>query len=187
MIKLLFKIITGIKFFRRGVSFAEIVVAVTVFAIMAIPVYMSMSGVQTDTVKSISYLRAVELANEAIDYVRLIPVDTDFKMKAEGLSGSILIEKPDFAPAPVMTGDNPYYKDILADKLTYSEQYNPSFFYRTVEVGDLSGTSYSGLLKKVVVTIYWDDGRSVKNIHDLNSKTRKVVMACLITDWRSQP
>ncbi len=94
---------------------------------------------------------------------------------------------PDFAAAPVMTGENSYYRDILADNVLYSEQYNPSFFYRTIEVHDLAGTDYANLLKKVIVTIYWDDDRPVKNIHDLDSKSRKVVLACLVTDWRSQP
>lgn len=173
--------------FKRGLSFAEIVVAVVVFAIMALPIYVSMTGVRSDTVRSISYLRAVELANEAIEYVKLLPIDKDFKMKAQGLSGSLVIEKPDFAAAPVMAGENSYYRDILADNVSYSEQYNPSFFYRTIEVHDLAGTDYANLLKKVIVTIYWDDDRPVKNIHDLDSKSRKVVLACLVTDWRSQP
>lgn len=172
---------------RLGVSFVEIVVAIFVFAMMALPVYVFMTSVRTDNVKNISYLRAMELAEESLEYVQLLPVDRSFKAKAEAISGSLLIEVPDISAACVLIGTDDYYRDILADRLQYSEQYNPSYFYRTVEVHDLTGTAYSELLKKVVVTIYWDDSRQVNNLHDLGAKTRKVVMACLITDWKSQP
>lgn len=172
---------------RRGISFVEIVVTITVFAVMALPIYMSMSGTQSDTVKNISYLRAMELASEAIEYVKLLPMDKNFEKNATALSGSLFLDKPKSSAESIMTGSNKYYQDILADKLSYSDQYNPSFFYRTVQVGDMSGTPNASLLKKVIVTVYWDDGRPVKNLEDLDSKTRKVELACLICDWRAQP
>ncbi|KAF1083039.1 MAG: hypothetical protein GQF41_0806 [Candidatus Rifleibacterium amylolyticum] len=172
----------------RGITFPEIVVAVAVFAIMVIPLYLTMGNVQTDTKKSINYLRAIELANEAIDYVKMLPVDKDFKRNADALSGSILIETgSDFEAAQIPTGANDYYKDVLEPKIQYSSQYNPAYFYRTIEVSDLTGTGYAGLLKKVIVTVYWDNDVKVNNIHDLSKKTRNVVMATLVTDWKSQP
>ncbi len=172
----------------RGVTFTEIIVAVTVFAILAIPLYLSMSNIQTDTVKSINYLRAMELASEAIDYVKMLPFDKNFKLNSEGLSGSILVETGSlFEPTSIPTGDNEYYQDVLEAKIQYSSQYNPAYFFRSIEVSDLSGTEYSGLLKKVVVTVYWDNGVKVNNLHDVNQRSRKVVLATLITDWKSQP
>ena len=174
--------------FKHGISFPEIVVAVTVFAILALPIYQSMHTVQTDTMKSINYFRAMELANEAVEYVRLLPVDKDFKQNAEGFSGSILVEQGDtFEAAKILTGDNPNYKDILESEIQYSNQYNPAYFYRTIEVSDLSGSDYAGLLKKVIVTVYWDNDVAVNNLHDLSRKTKKVVLASLITDWGTQP
>ncbi|PKL49019.1 MAG: hypothetical protein CVV42_07570 [Candidatus Riflebacteria bacterium HGW-Riflebacteria-2] len=174
---------------RAGFSFAEIVVAIAVFAMLAIPLYQSLHGVQTDTRKSINYFRAMELADEAIEYVRLLPVDHEFKQKAEGFSGSMLIEQSDdsFSAAKIAVGDNPRYRDFLVSDIQYSEQYNPACFYRTVEVADLSGASYAGLLKKVVVTVYWDNASARNNLHDLSRKTNKVVLATLITDWEKQP
>lgn len=174
--------------FRHGFSFPEIIVAITVFAILAIPLYQSIHNVQLDTEKSINYFRAMELANEAIEYVKLLPLDKDFKRNAEGFSGSLLTEKStSFEAARVLTGENPDYKSILESDVQYSSQYNPAYFYRTVEVADLSGSDYSRLLKKVIVTVYWDNGVAVNNLHDLSKKTKKVVLASLITDWETQP
>jgi len=175
--------------FTRGFSLPEIVLAVAAFAILAFPLYRSMQTVQTDTRKSINYFRAMELANEAIEYVRLLPVDKNFERNAEGFSGSILVERADSSleAARLMTGEHPHYRDDLASNLQYSSQYNSAYFYRTVEVHTLSGADYSGLVRKVVVTVYWDNSVSVTNLHDLTRKTSKVTLATLVTDWNSQP
>jgi len=174
---------------KQGFSMPEIVVAVTVFAFLAFPLYRSMQSVQTDTQKSINYLRAMELANEAIEYVKLLPLDQHFERNAEGFGGSILIERADssFEAARLITGENPRYGDDLAANLQYSSQYNPAYFYRTVEVHRLSGANYAGLVCKVIVTVYWDNSAVVSNLHDLTRKTSKVTLATLVTDWNSQP
>ncbi|MEW6708416.1 MAG: hypothetical protein AB1403_01210 [Candidatus Riflebacteria bacterium] len=173
---------------RKGVSFTEIVIAVTIFAVLAIPLFMSMKSVNMDATRAISHLRALELANEAIDYVRLLPVDKNFDQLALGLSGSIVIEGQDgLVPARIQTGENSYYSGILANELEYSEQYSRSYFYREVEVIEQSGREYAPLLKKVVVTVYWSDGEKVKNLHSYEDRTRKVVLACIVTDWKSLP
>ncbi|MGM0597490.1 MAG: hypothetical protein ACQES9_10670 [Myxococcota bacterium] len=171
-----------------GFSYLEIIAAVAVFAILAIPIYQTMHNVQSDTSKSINYFRAMELANEAIEYVKLLPVDDEFKMKAEGISGSLLVERPSsLEAAKIPAGENPEYSDILQSEIQYSSQYNPAHFYRTVEVADLSGNEYSGFLKKVVVTVYWESGVAINNLHDPGNRSKKVVLASLITNWTAQP
>lgn len=173
---------------RIGVSFPEIVVAIAVFAILAIPIYQVMHKVQTDTSKSINYFRAMELANEAIEYVRLLPVDKDFKLKAEGYSGSLIVEQAAaLEPAKILTGENAAYPEILETNIQYSSQYNPAYFYRSVEVADLTGSDYSGFLKKVIVTVYWDNAGAANNLHDPRNKTKRVVLAMLVTDWGRLP
>ncbi len=173
---------------RKGFSLPEIVVAVAAFAILAFPLYRSMQMVQTDTRKNIDYLRAMELASEAVEYVRLLPVDKDLERKAEGFSGSILVENADssFTAARLMTGDNPRYPG-LASSPQYSEQYDSACFYRIVEVSPLTGARHAKLLRKVIVTVYWNNDGPVKNLHDVNNRTRKVVLATLLSDWRGQP
>ena len=179
-----------LKSCKSALSFPEIVVAIFVFSVLATPLYMLLSNTKTDTAKAIHFFRAMELAQEAIEWAQITTVDKDYKKKIENYSGSIVVEDgKSFKPARINTQSNKLYGNQLltSNEVEYSSQYLPPFFFRTIEVKDLSSSSIAGnFLKKVVVTVYWNDGKKAKNLHVPDGREKKVVLETLIFDGKKQ-
>lgn len=173
-----------------GLSFPEIVIAVFIFSIISIPIYSLLTNTRTDTSKAIHFFRAMELAQEGIEWAQITPVNNKYKQNIESYSGSIVLEDgSSFKPATILTTDNKRYENqLLSNKnVQYSNQYLPAFFYRTIEVKELTGSSIAeSFLKKVVVTVYWNDGKKAKNLHTFDDREKKVVYEALIFDGRKQ-
>jgi len=62
------------KNYKLAISFPEILVAVLVFSILAFPIYSFLIQTRKDTLKTINYLRAMELAQEGLDWVKITPI-----------------------------------------------------------------------------------------------------------------
>ena len=174
---------------RLGLTFAELIIAVFVFSIISIPLYLLLSSTRTDTSRSINYLRAMELAMEGIEWVQLTEMDRNFRLNAENFSGGLVLESgSSFKPADILVTGNNRYGNHLQPTVTYSEQYNSAWFYRTIEIQELKGAqAYCSLLHKVRVSVFWNDGKPVKNLHDPGGRTKKVVLETLLLDGKKQP
>lgn len=174
---------------RAGFTFAELIIAVFVFSIISVPLYLLLSSTRTDTAKSINFMRAMELAQEGIEWVQLTENDQNFRLNAENFSGGLVMENgASFKPAEVMVAGNNRYGNQLLPTVQYSEQYNTAWFYRMIKVEDVKGTQkYCRLLKKVRVSVFWNDGKKVKNLHDASGRSKKVVLETLILDGKLLP
>ncbi|NLI75414.1 MAG: hypothetical protein GX442_03085 [Candidatus Riflebacteria bacterium] len=175
---------------RRGLSFPEIMVAVVVISLCVVPLLWVLNSSRTDTSKAINYLRAVELANEAIEWASVAPLyrkgytnDT-----VRQIGGSLVTAVGSgFSPAPIdvtpsANGDW-QAEGLLAPSLTYSEQYNSAFFFRTIDVQDVTGGIRQGFLRRVTVTVEWAEGKKPQHLDQPGGeRNKKIVLTTLILD-----
>jgi len=175
---------------RAGFGFVEIIIAVSVIAACAVPVFYMVNTTRTDTTKAINYLRAMELANEVIEWasasiveapdgslpplsVRLSALNTSLINDMSG--GLIPVE------VPVEPPDNPEWAGFTLNRLSYSEQYNNAFFYREVTVEPVNRSYFeSDLLQKVTVTVKWAEGRRPASLNLPGDRDRQIELSFLV-------
>lgn len=173
---------------KLAISFPEILVAVLVFSILAFPIYSLLSQTRKDTLKTINYLRAMELAQEGLDWVKMTPIKNNFSRTVENYSGSLVVENGKaFSPLILSMATNPWYANSLITQIPYSEQYNSAWFYRLITVENVSTANpYSKLLKKVTVAVYWNNAKKAKNLYNKNGRDKLVILKTLILDGNKQ-
>jgi len=171
---------------RLGISFVEVLIAVLIAAVSAVPVVYMVTSSRTDTSKAINYLRAVELANETIEWAQAmrfeeldgVAFSTFVGTLADDTSGTIMPmpvgiatpKRPEWAQGYFVTGD-----------LKYSEQYGNAFFYREVEFEDVPGTLNfnEGMMKKMTVRIKWNEASLPSSLHS-SERDRQVELSVLL-------
>lgn len=170
---------------RFGLSFVEILIAILVVTGCAVPIIYMVSSTRTDTVKAINYLRAVELANEAIEWAAASKLSnlnngtfSAFNECLVSAGGSGLTAKKLLTAQP----SNPAWKsgNLMATDLQYSEQYNKCYFWRQIDIQDVNaGHFQKNLIKKVTVTIKWSEGKTAP-INSDKGRTRQVQLSVLL-------
>lgn len=171
---------------RIGLSLVEVLIAVLVVAACAVPVVYMVTSARTDTSKAINYLRAMELANEAIEWASVARFSKVDSSVFSGLAGPITeADGSGLKPANIAVAApaNQVWSadDLTASALQYSEQYNNAFFFREIEIKDVSSPLVSpGLLKKVTVTVKWSEGYRPANPNLPGDRSRQVQLAVLI-------
>jgi len=171
---------------RQGISFVEVLVAVLIVAACAVPVVYMVTSSRTDTSKAINYLRAVELANEVIEWAQAVKFEdlesvgfsTYVGTLADDSTGSIT-PMPVGAAAP----ENPNWVsgNFASNDLKYSEQYGNAFFYREVEFEDVTGVGYlnDGMMKKMTVRVKWNEGSLPASLYN-PERDRQVELSVLL-------
>lgn len=181
--------------YSNGFSFVEIVIAILVAAGCAIPIFYMITSARTETSKSINYLRALELANEAIEWASVSDFNSDLNSQVFGGVGGGLVEEigNDLTPVSVMTAAavNPVWNadGVIAQDLRYSEQYNQAFFWRSITVEEVDSNFNrfaSGLLKKITVEVSWNEGKTPPNINDGSDRMRKIRLSTIILNERAK-
>ncbi len=174
------------KVAKSGLSFVEILIAIMIISGCAVPIVYMLTSSRTDTSKAINYLRAMELANEAIEWATVTPFEKLTDETFSAFWGSLVTDGgAGLAPdeVAVVAPDHPVWSSdgVMAKKLSYSEQYNKAFFFREIEIEDVSA-AYLGknMMKKVSVTIKWCEGKMPGNINNGDDRTRQVQLSVLI-------
>ncbi len=171
---------------RPGISFVEVLVAVLIVAVSAVPVVYMVTSSRTDTSKAINYLRAVELANETIEWAQAMRFEdlggvaftTFVGTLADDTTGAITP-----MPVGIATPNRPDWAQgyFVTDDLKYSEQYGNAFFFREVEFEDVSGTLNfnEGMMKKMTVRIKWNEASLPSSVHS-SDRDRQVELSVLL-------
>ena len=162
---------------KRAFSLSEIIVTVTIVALVAIPVLYMLTSTRKHTTHAINYLRAIELGNEVLDWVHCLryeQITTDTFINSglcesltEDSGGNLKCKTLSVSDTPA----NDTWKktpNLLAKEVVYPEQYAMHYFYRDVEVEDLGDN-----IKKVTVKVYWAESSRPKNINDKDDEGRK--------------
>lgn len=167
-------------------GFVEIIIAVLVVTASAIPVIYMVTSSRTDTTRAINYLRAMELANEVIEWASVANFSKLDAGDFSAFTGSLVAdESGSLKPVSVAVSapENPIWKNdsLMADSLNYSEQYGNAYFFREVKIENVT-ESYikSGLLKKMVVTVKWSEGKTPANFNVGDDRSRQVELSVLI-------
>jgi len=157
-------------------------VAILVAAVLAVPLFYLVTSTRTDTSKAINYLRAMELANEAIEWANVIPFH---KIKElEGTGGSLVEDLGgNFVPVKLAVVNNGMWAG-LAPQIQYSDQYPTAFFHREIIVGSITqSVPWRDAMAKVTVTVSWNEGKK-PDILDSTDRMRKITLYALIFNDR---
>ena len=169
---------------RNGFGFVEIAVACVVIGVCAVPILWLVSSSRVETSKAINYLRAMELANETIEWASVIPFQSkdgkNLAVLANGYTESL------FNNRLIRVGDNPAWAQVpLANDVMYSDQYDAAYFFREIRITDVPEMSLRGFLKKVTVTISWNEGKIPANPSaSPPDRMRKITLSTLIFNDR---
>ena len=138
---------------RHGMALGEVVVAVLIMSVCFVPILLVFANARTDTSRGVHRLRAMELINEAIDWIVICPVENLQKL-AGFASGQI-------SPIPAAEGLNRGIKPFI-----YAEKSGESYAvdYQNALHRDLlirPTSEPSGLLQEAEVTVTWtESGKS---------------------------
>lgn len=171
---------------RTGFGLVEVLIAVFVVAACAVPVVYMVTSARTDTTKAINYLRAMELANEVIEWASVAQFNKVDSAYFSTYRGPLAEEQgTDLNPISIDVTDpsNQVWANdnLTTDSLAYSEQYNNAFFFREIKIENVSDSYIlPELLKKVTVTVKWSEGVRPANINIPDDRTRQVQLSVLI-------
>lgn len=172
-------------------GFVEIMIAVLVVTASAIPVIYMVTSSRTETSKAINYLRAVELANEVLEWASLAEFSQLDETTFSAFCGSLAEESSGMlipANLALVEPENQVWKadSLMAGNLGYSEQYNNAFFYREVKITDVGDTYLQpDLLKKVTVTVKWSEAHRPANLNLPDDRTRQVELSVLLLNEKN--
>ena len=166
------------KIKRKAFTITEIVVATGIFSAVFIALYFLTTSSRTETAKSINYLRALQLAQETVDWINSTPFNKVTKSNLAFLEGS-LVDPGTGNSVKIPVGNNAK----STGSPTYPKEYSKCYFYRTIKIDDLSSSPVSRFLKKITVGIYWNEGRAPKKIEAVSGepdRMRKLILSTLI-------
>lgn len=173
---------------RKGLGLIEVVIALVIAVAAGIPILRMVMGSRTETSSSVNYLRAVELADEALEWASVSQFSEVDKLK--NLSGSIIEDGGSgMTTCRINIKEAGYqsWKDseIFKTELSYSPQYTTAFFYREIEVEPVEPDSEApyiskNLLKKVTVTVKWCEGYKPSNLNLPSDRNRQVQLSMLV-------
>ena len=164
---------------RKAFSLTEIIIATVVFVAIFTALSLLTSSTRTDTSKSINYLRALQIAQEAVDWVNSAPFSEVTDTNIAFLRGS-LVDPSSNNSVEIMTAPN---GKSSIEKLKYPDDYSKCFYYRTVEIDKLDGIPNNRFLKKITVGVYWNEGKMPKNIETASKepdRMRKLFLSTII-------
>ncbi|GAB4270119.1 MAG: hypothetical protein Kow0029_06670 [Candidatus Rifleibacteriota bacterium] len=171
---------------KAGLGFVEVLIAVIVISACAIPIIYMVTGARADTSKAINYLRAMELANEAIEWASVTPFENVTEATMAAFSGPITEDVGGALQSAKIAVDSPENKvwendNFTVSSLKYSQQYDKAFFYREIQVEDISDSYVAAnLLKKVTVKVKWSEGYRPANINLPDDRSRQVQLSILL-------
>ena len=167
---------------RRGFSFIEIVVAISVSLVFFGGLIYFASTTRAETSKAVNYLRALQIAQETIELVQSMPLADAMQSGVQIFEGSLIdpqTGKSVKIPFHSSSGWQPQTK-------TYPDQYNNAWFYRKVRIDPVpAGIANARFMRKISVDVYWNESKTPERIDSIDAepdRMRKLSLATLIFD-----
>lgn len=165
-------------------SFAEIMLTVFIVFVLALPLLYVTTSSRKETTHAINYLRAVELANEVIDWtngLRFEQINSKTFMDS-GLCESLTDLGNNSKCKPIEVTNKPANKtwkddNFFASKISYPEQYAGYYFYRDVKVEPDDNSSD---LKTITVTVTWAEAYAPKRLDDGKDRNKTVILSTIV-------
>lgn len=170
-----------IKVYKKGFTMTEIVIACIVMAVLFASLSWMTTSSRTESSKSINYLRALELAQEAVDWVNSTPYAEVTETNMAYLKGS-LVDPSTGASIKMLVGAN---AKSSVTETNYPADYSKCYYYRTVTIDNLDSVPHGRFLKKITIGIYWNEGKPPTHIETTSGepdRMRKLFMSTIIFD-----
>lgn len=165
---------------KKGFTITEIVIATVVFVGLFTALFLLLNSSRTETSKSINYMRAMQLAQETIDWVNSTPFEEVTNLKLSILNGS-LVDSYSNKSVPIPIGEN---ANNTVSNPEYPEDYSKCYYYRTLKIDDLDSLPNGRFLKKVTVTVYWNESMVPKKIDapsgEQPDRMRKITLSTIL-------
>lgn len=140
---------------RSGFALGEVIIAVLVMSACLVPILLLMSSTRVDTSRAVHRLRAMELINEATDWLTICPYGN--------LSAFAGFASGDIIPIPIVDGRNKCLKAFISSGKTgedYSSDYK-DLIERTVSIDAPTGVNKPFRLGKIHVS-WTESGKKYK-------------------------
>jgi type II secretory pathway pseudopilin PulG len=175
----------GLIMNKKGFTITEIVVATVIFVGLFTTLSLYLNSSRTETSKSINYMRAMQLAQETIDWVNSTPYEKIDNSPLSILNGS-LVDAYTKKSVPIPVGEN---ANNTVTNPEYPEDYTKCYYYRTIKVDKLDSLPNGRFLKKVTVSVYWNESKVPKSLVTATSgepdRMRKIVLSTLVFDEKA--
>ncbi len=163
-----------------GFSFLEVLIATALATTMFASIIWLISTTRVETVKSVNYLRALQLAQETIAWLNAVPEDGLTNVNTRIMEGS-LVDAQTGESIKIQSGshgtDTPH-------ELHYPKNYDSAWFYRRIILSEIDRTAPGArFMRKVTVKIYWNEGRRPDKIESLTEepdRMRKIEMTTVL-------
>ncbi|MBU1106044.1 MAG: hypothetical protein KKB51_05190 [Candidatus Riflebacteria bacterium] len=166
----------------RGFSFVEIVIATGVAAALFGTLIWFITSTRIETSKSVNYLRALQLAQETIDWLHATPADRLTPEILQIFDGSLV--NPQSGKSEKIATCKKDNND--APQLNYPEEYCAAWFYRKVTLEKLDQKLPGArFLRKATVQIFWNEGKQPTKLEPLSGepdRMRKISMSAVLFD-----
>ena len=169
----------GAKKNNKGFTITEIVIATVIFVAVFAALALMLNSSRAETSKSINYLRAMQLAQETIDWINSTPFEEVTENKLSTISGS-LVDSYTNKSVPIPIGENA--NNTVTDP-EYPEDYSKCYYYRTIKIDELNNVPNGRFIKKVTVGIYWNESKVPKQLVAASGepdRMRKIVLSTII-------
>ena len=169
---------------KKGYSLAEVVIATVIFAGIFTGLILLTTSSRTETSKSINYLRALQLAQEAIEIINSSPFEKVTDSNLSFLSGS-LIDPATNKSVKILAGNNA--KNTISE-FNYPDDYTKCYYYRTIKINDLSSIPNNRFLKKITVGVYWNEGKIPNKLESTSGepdRMRKLELSTIVFDEKA--
>ena len=164
---------------NKGFTITEITIATVIFVSLFMTLFLLLNSSRSETSKSINYMRAMQLAQETIDWINSTPFEDVTDNKLSILNGS-LVDSYSNKSVPIPIGENA--NNTVSDP-EYPADYTKCYYYRKLNIDNLDSAPNGRFLKKVTVTVYWNESKVPKKI-DTGSgepdRMRKITLSTII-------
>ena len=169
---------------KKAFGLVEVIIALLVIVSAGIPILKMVFHTRTETSSSVNYLRAMELADEVIEWANASKFkDVD---KLSELSGSITessTNKMKNINTAEISNENWKNSGFFSKNIKYPNKYSNAYYYRDIKVEPVTNsynTFESNLLKKVTVKIKWSEGRVPSNLELDSERNREIQLSVLV-------
>lgn len=168
--------------FNRGFSFVEIVIATGLAVVLFSSIIWLITSTRVETSKSINYLRALQLAQETIDWLQTIPGDQLTPDIVQTFEGS-LVDPQSEKSAKIEVNKR---EGNSGEQFRYPENYCAAWFYRKVSLEKIDQKIPGArFLRKATVQIFWNEGKRPTTLEPLSGnpdRMRKISMSVVLFD-----
>ncbi len=160
---------------RGGFSFVEVLIASVVGAAFFGSILWFVFSTRVETDKSANYFRALQIAQETLEWAQATPIALLNDRQMALLQGS-LVDSQTGKSSTILPGV----------KISYPDQYRPAYFFRKIHLEEVKGKGARGrFLREIRVEVFWNEGRMPERIEPVGAdpdRMKKLTLATLVLD-----